>query len=138
MYCTVQYTVHVYAIVCPTGNGEKFSSSQAQLGQATCLAVASFLSISCGANYLLARYMEIFEIPVPGCSSYFSVVSWYFLLHFERCSLVDAQTKTAANEKEGRKGRKSTEEECRKNGDGVSADSHCRMAYKHAGQPSRN
>ena len=31
----------------PTGNGKKLSSSQAQLGQATCLAVSYFLSISC-------------------------------------------------------------------------------------------
>ena len=30
----------------PTGNGKKRSSSQTQLGQAICLAVASFLSIS--------------------------------------------------------------------------------------------
>ena len=30
----------------PTGNGKKLSSSQAQLGQSTCLAVAYFLSIS--------------------------------------------------------------------------------------------
>ena len=39
----------------PTGNGKKLSSSQAQLGQATCLAVAYLLSISCEANYLRAR-----------------------------------------------------------------------------------
>ena len=31
----------------PTGNGKKLSSTQAQLGQTTCLVVASFLSISC-------------------------------------------------------------------------------------------
>ena len=36
----------------PTGNGKKRSCSQAQLGQATCLAVASFLSISCGPSYV--------------------------------------------------------------------------------------
>ena len=34
----------------PTGNGKKVSISQAQLGQATCLAVAHFLSISCGPS----------------------------------------------------------------------------------------
>ena len=40
----------------PTGNGKKLSSSQTQQGQATCLAVAYFLSISFEANYLLALY----------------------------------------------------------------------------------
>ena len=34
----------------PTGNGKKLSRSQAQLGQATCLAVAYFLSIFCGPS----------------------------------------------------------------------------------------
>ena len=34
----------------PTGNGKKLSSSQTQLSQATCLAVAYFLSISCGSS----------------------------------------------------------------------------------------
>ena len=34
----------------PTGYGKKLSRSQAQLGQAKCLAVASFLSISCGPS----------------------------------------------------------------------------------------
>ena len=34
----------------PTRNGKKPSSSQAQLGLAKCLAVASFLSISCGQS----------------------------------------------------------------------------------------
>ena len=36
----------------PTGNGKKISCSQAQLGQATCLAVAYFLSIYCGPSYV--------------------------------------------------------------------------------------
>ena len=41
----------------PTGNGKKLSCSQAQLGQATCLAVASFLSISCGPTYVRRLYI---------------------------------------------------------------------------------
>ena len=40
----------------PTGNGKKLSCSQAQLGQATCLAVALFLSISCGQSYVRRLY----------------------------------------------------------------------------------
>ena len=44
-----------YSILClcsgwPTGYGKKLSSSQEQLGQATCLALAYFLSISCGPS----------------------------------------------------------------------------------------
>ena len=48
-----QVTVRVQPadIGLPTGNGKKLSCSQAQLGQATGLAVASFLSISCGPSY---------------------------------------------------------------------------------------
>ena len=41
----------------PTGNGKKLSSCQAQLGLATCLAVASFLSVSCGPSYVRRLYM---------------------------------------------------------------------------------
>ena len=41
----------------PTGNRKKLSSCQAQLGQATCLAVASFLSISCGQSYVRRLYI---------------------------------------------------------------------------------
>ena len=40
----------------PTGNGKKLSCSQAQVGQATCLAVALFLSISCGPSYVRRLY----------------------------------------------------------------------------------
>ena len=40
-----------------TGNGKKLSCIQAQLGQATCLAVALFLSISCGPSYVRRLYM---------------------------------------------------------------------------------
>ena len=36
----------------PTGNGKKLNRSQAQLAQATGLAVAYFLSISCGPSYV--------------------------------------------------------------------------------------
>ena len=36
----------------PTGNGEKLSCCQAQLSQATCLAVAYPLSISCRPSYV--------------------------------------------------------------------------------------
>ena len=39
-----------------TGNGNKFSSSQAQLGQATCLGLASFLSISGATSTPSALY----------------------------------------------------------------------------------
>ena len=45
----------------PTGKGKKLSSSQAQLGQATCLAVASFLSISCGHEHCMLEEFD-FEI----------------------------------------------------------------------------
>ena len=41
----------------PTGNGKKLSSCQAQLGQATCLAVAYFFSISCGPSTPSALYI---------------------------------------------------------------------------------
>ena len=40
----------------PTGYGKKRSSNQAQLGQTTCLAVASFLSISCWPSWTRALY----------------------------------------------------------------------------------
>ena len=40
----------------PTGYGKKLSRGQAQLGQATCLAVAQFLSISCGPSWARALY----------------------------------------------------------------------------------
>ena len=40
----------------PTGNGEKLSRCQAQLGQATGLAVALFLFISCGPSYVRRLY----------------------------------------------------------------------------------
>ena len=43
-----------------TGNGKELSCSQAQLGQATCLAVASFLSISCGPSYFRRLYTFLF------------------------------------------------------------------------------
>ena len=43
----------------PTGNGKKLSSSQAQLGQATCLAVAEFLTISCGPSCGRTLYITI-------------------------------------------------------------------------------
>ena len=39
-WISINIRLQCASIVCPTGNGEKFSSSQAQLGQATCLAVA--------------------------------------------------------------------------------------------------
>ena len=45
----------------PTGNGKKRSCSQAQLGQATGLAVASFLSISCGPSYVRRMYVCLNE-----------------------------------------------------------------------------
>ena len=40
----------------PTGNGKKLSCTQAQLGQATGLAFASFLSISCWPSYVRRLY----------------------------------------------------------------------------------
>ena len=40
----------------PTGKGKKLSSSQAQLGQAACLAVAYFLSISGATSTPSALY----------------------------------------------------------------------------------
>ena len=42
----------------PTGNGRKLSSSQAQLGQATCLDVDLFLFISCGPSCGPTRYVN--------------------------------------------------------------------------------
>ena len=53
----------------PTGKGKKLSSSQAQLGQATCLAVAYFFSISCGpstpsALYTLQNSDTFVELPI--------------------------------------------------------------------------
>ena len=39
-----------------TGNGKKLSCSQAQVGHATGLAVASFLFISCGPSYVYRLY----------------------------------------------------------------------------------
>ena len=41
----------------PTGNRKKLSNCQAQLGQATCLAVAYLLSISCRPSYVRRLYM---------------------------------------------------------------------------------
>ena len=43
----------------PTVNGNKLSCSQAQLGQATCLAVALFLSITCGPSYVCRLYSVV-------------------------------------------------------------------------------
>ena len=40
----------------PKGNGKKLSSSQAQLGQETCLAVALFLTFFCGPSCGRTRY----------------------------------------------------------------------------------
>ena len=48
----------------PTGNGKKLSSCQAQLGQATCLAVAYFLSISCEPSTLYKPFEG-----VQGCTN---------------------------------------------------------------------
>ena len=42
----------------PTGNWKKLSSIQAQLSQATCLAVAYFISISCGPSTPIALYLS--------------------------------------------------------------------------------
>ena len=44
---------------CRTGNGKKLSSSHAQLGQATYLAVASFLSVSCATSTLYINFTPI-------------------------------------------------------------------------------
>ena len=43
---------------CNTGNRKKRSTSRAQPGQATCLAVASFLSISCVTSYVATLYIS--------------------------------------------------------------------------------
>ena len=43
-------------IVCPKGNGNRLSKSQACCLAQLCLAAAEFLSISGGANYLRALY----------------------------------------------------------------------------------
>ena len=40
----------------PTGNRKKLSCCQAQLSQATCLAVAYLLSISCWSSYVRRLY----------------------------------------------------------------------------------
>ena len=52
-------TVLVLSSGWPTGCGKKVSSSQAQLGQATCWAVAKFISISCGPSTPSALYYLI-------------------------------------------------------------------------------
>ena len=52
----IQYSVQGGWGGWPTGNGEKLNSSQAQLGQATCLAVAYSLSISCRPSTPSALY----------------------------------------------------------------------------------
>ena len=70
----------------PTGNEKKVSSSQAQLGQATCLAVIYFLSISCGEihpirpvqSWLLSGYSDAlwnlnFSRTVAGITKWFWV-----------------------------------------------------------------
>ena len=46
----------------PTGNGKKLSCSQVQLGQATGLAFALFLSISCGPSYVRRLYTRQFKL----------------------------------------------------------------------------
>ena len=43
---------------CRTGNGKKLSSSQAQLGQATYLAVAQFIAVSCETSSLLTSVKQ--------------------------------------------------------------------------------
>ena len=54
-------------IGCNTGNREKLSSRQAQLGQATCLAVAQFLSVSCVTSTLSALYIRaLLEVDLQG------------------------------------------------------------------------
>ena len=57
----------------PTGNGKKLSSCQAQLGQATCLAVAKFISISCGSSTPSALYTS----PPPRGRSTATMASWH-------------------------------------------------------------
>ena len=52
-----RYFVQPADIGWPTGDGKKLSSSQAQLGQATCLADAYFLSISCVTSYVATLYL---------------------------------------------------------------------------------
>ena len=67
-----------------TGNGKKLSSSQAQLGQATCLAVAYFPSISCGSSTPSALYAFVsnnkgyfgtFVINICKCNHIYLVLS---------------------------------------------------------------
>ena len=69
----VEYHLPCSCAGCPTGNGEKRNMSQAEQSQAINLAVAYFTSISCGASYAQARYIQNMIIPVlslpPGSSS---------------------------------------------------------------------
>ena len=55
----VKYALQPADIGLPTGNGKKLSCSQAQLGQATCLAVVQFLSISCGPFFVRRAVQNI-------------------------------------------------------------------------------
>ena len=49
----------------PTENGKKLSSSQAQLGQAICLALAKLLSISGATSTPSALYIQYIPVIVP-------------------------------------------------------------------------
>ena len=52
----------------PTGYGKKLSWGQAQLGQTTCLAVAQFLSISCGPSRPSALYRLMLYPRIKFCN----------------------------------------------------------------------
>ena len=57
--CKEEYFLHTLQpadLGWPTGNGKKLSCCQAQLSQATCLAVAYLLSISCRPSYVRRLY----------------------------------------------------------------------------------
>ena len=59
----------------PTGNGKKLSYSQAQLGQATCLAVAQFLSISGGPSYVRRLYRCFRRLPNSRTADFFRILT---------------------------------------------------------------
>ena len=69
------FSVQPADIGLPTGNGKKLRCSHAQLGQATGLAVAYFLSISGGPSYVRRLYRCFRRLPNSRTADFFRILT---------------------------------------------------------------
>ena len=104
------HSIHSVQCSCsgwPTGNGKKRSRSQAQLGQATCLSVAKFLSISCGPSWARALYITSLDLTSRSSGMHCNARTWRLVKHLLNKSFIPRQVacyRTALVSKEERGG----------------------------------